>query len=256
MIPKIIHYCWLSNDPFPEIIQKCIDSWKEKLPDYEFIKWDTNRFDINSVPYVKEAFEAKKYAFCADYIRAYALYTMGGIYLDSDVMVHKSLDKFLHHKSFSSLEFNYYHLYSHISNKKEVMVGIEAAVLGSEKGCEWLKDVLDYLGTQHYTNSKKQEKNIMPRVIARILNKKYGFYYYPVYQKLKDDFHVYPAEVFSSKLMDGDNPVKYTTHLAANSWGFCEDKKFRNKVRELLKKAKLLEVTRKIRGIQKIGDEE
>ena len=64
MIPKIIHLCWLSGDPFPEDIQKCIDSWKAILPEYKIILWDKNRFDINSVPYVKEAFEAKKYAFC------------------------------------------------------------------------------------------------------------------------------------------------------------------------------------------------
>ena len=46
MIPKIIHYCWLSGDTFPEDIKKCIQSWKEILPDYEFWLWDTNRFYI------------------------------------------------------------------------------------------------------------------------------------------------------------------------------------------------------------------
>ena len=103
MIPKIIHSCWLSGDPFPEDIQRCIDSWKAILPEYKIILWDKNRFDINSVPYVKEAFEAKKYAFCADYIRIYALYKYGGIYLDSDVMVYKSFDPFLNLHAFASM---------------------------------------------------------------------------------------------------------------------------------------------------------
>ena len=170
-IPKIIHFCWLSDDPFPANIQECIDSWKRVLPDYEIIKWDRKRFDIESVPYVKEAYEAKKYAFCADYIRIYALYHYGGIYLDSDVMVYKSFEPFLNLHSFSSVEFHSYFLYAHISNKQERLVGIEAAVLGAEKGASWLKDVLEYYNGRHFSlNSKELKKNIMPRVIARVLH--------------------------------------------------------------------------------------
>ena len=96
MIPKIIHYCWLSGDAFPENIRTCFASWKQFLPDYEFRLWDTARFDVHSLPWTKEAFEAKKYAFAADYIRLYALYQFGGIYLDSDVLLYKSFDDLLH----------------------------------------------------------------------------------------------------------------------------------------------------------------
>ena len=74
MIPKIIHFCWMSGDPYPEKIKKCINSWKEKLPDYEIRLWDANSFDVNQSVWVKEAFEAKRYAFCSDYIRCYALH--------------------------------------------------------------------------------------------------------------------------------------------------------------------------------------
>ncbi|MCS2958344.1 hypothetical protein NXX53_17410 [Bacteroides salyersiae] len=91
MIPKRIHLCWLSGDPYPQKIQKCIDSWKVHLPDYEIMLWDLKRFDIAQVPWVEQAFRVKKYAFAADYIRLYALYNYGGIYLDSDVEVLKRL---------------------------------------------------------------------------------------------------------------------------------------------------------------------
>ncbi len=37
----------MSGDPYPEKIKKCINSWKEKLPDYEIRLWDANSFDIN-----------------------------------------------------------------------------------------------------------------------------------------------------------------------------------------------------------------
>ena len=75
------------------------------IPDYEIVCWDKERFDIESVPFVKHAYACRKYAFAADYIRLYALYTEGGIYLDSDVMAFKRFDRFLHHTAFSSIEY-------------------------------------------------------------------------------------------------------------------------------------------------------
>ncbi len=104
MIPKIIHFCWLSDEPYPESIQKCMNSWKEKLPDYEIWKWDFKRFPKGSAKWVDQAFEKRKYAFAADYIRLYALSNYGGIYLDSDVEVLKSFDDLLHLPYFIGME--------------------------------------------------------------------------------------------------------------------------------------------------------
>ena len=98
MIPKIIHYCWLSGDEIPEKLQLCMASWKKFLPEYEFMLWDLDRFDINQILWTKQAFESKKYAFAADYIRLYAIYTYGGIYLDMDVEVLKSFNPLLNRK--------------------------------------------------------------------------------------------------------------------------------------------------------------
>ena len=68
MIPKIIHYCWLSNDPIPQKLKECMETWKEKLPDYEFILWNFDRFDKNSSIWVQQAFDNKKYAFKLRYL--------------------------------------------------------------------------------------------------------------------------------------------------------------------------------------------
>ena len=95
MIPKKIHYCWLSGDPLPRKIRKCMDTWRRVMPDYELKLWDTNNFDVTSVPFVHEAFRERKWAFAADYIRMHALYTEGGVYLDSDVKVLKRFDDLL-----------------------------------------------------------------------------------------------------------------------------------------------------------------
>ena len=95
MIPKIIHYCWFGGKEMPPLVQKCIKSWKEHLPDYEFKLWNEENFDINSSEWCKGAYENKKYAFVADYVRLIALYKNGGIYLDTDEKMEKSLNPFV-----------------------------------------------------------------------------------------------------------------------------------------------------------------
>lgn len=131
MIPKIIHYCWISGDKFPEKIQMCYDSWKKILPDYEIIVWDYEKVHALNVRWCEEAMACKKYAFVADYIRFYALYNYGGIYLDSDVEVLKSFDNLLKLKYF-------------VGKERDTNGGWEAAIIGAEKGTSWLKLFLRY----------------------------------------------------------------------------------------------------------------
>ena len=104
MIPKIIHYCWFGGKPLPEDAKKYIESWEKYCPDYKICRWDESTFDINEIPYVKEAYEAKKWAFITDYVRLYVLKNIGGIYMDTDVEVIKNLDCFLNEKGFSGFE--------------------------------------------------------------------------------------------------------------------------------------------------------
>ena len=83
-IPKIIHYCWFGGNPLPEITKLCLESWRTLLPDYEIVCWSEENFDVSLIPFVQEAYEAKKWAFVSDYARLFALYQYGGIYLDTD----------------------------------------------------------------------------------------------------------------------------------------------------------------------------
>lgn len=129
MIPKIIHWCWLSDAPIPASLQKCMDSWKMYLPDYEFIHWNFQRFPKGKSKWVDEAFANKKYAFAADYIRLYALYNYGGIYLDMDVEVLKSFNPFLSLKTMMCWQ--------------NAIGGLEVAAFGVEKGSKWVKECLD-----------------------------------------------------------------------------------------------------------------
>ena len=249
MIPKIIHYCWFSQDEIPEETKCCIQSWIKWLPEFKIKKWTLKDFDVNNHQFTQEALLQKKWAFLTDYVRHYALYHYGGIYLDSDVMVYQSFDPFLNLCGFTSVEFHDYLLYAHVSNKRERLVGIEAAVLGAAKHSEWLKDVLQYYEGKHFSQKPKDiHMNLMPRVIARVLHQKYDFQYMPVYQRLSNGLEIYPAEVFSSHGAEG-TPIKYSTHLGANSWKM--PKGYRDLIRDFLEQIHLLNLTRKLRGIQK-----
>ena len=84
MIPKYIHYCWFGKGKKSELSQKCIISWKKYLPEYTLIEWNEDNCDINVFPYVRQAYENKKYAFVSDFFRLKALYEYGGIYFDTD----------------------------------------------------------------------------------------------------------------------------------------------------------------------------
>ena len=96
MIPKMIHYCWFGGNPLPESTKKYIRTWKQFLPDYKITEWNETNFDIQSAPaYVREAYEAKKYAFVSDYVRVQKLLQYGGIYFDTDVEVVRPFEQYL-----------------------------------------------------------------------------------------------------------------------------------------------------------------
>ncbi|AEE16183.1 glycosyltransferase family 32 protein [Treponema brennaborense] len=210
MIPKIIHLCWLSGDEYPENIKKCINSVYEKLPNYEIKIWTKENFDVGSVSWVKQAFDSKKYAFAADYIRFWSLYNYGGIYLDSDVEVVKNFDFFLNVKSFIGFE------YLNIP---------EAAVVGAEEGTDWVKTCLDwYDGKSFFAENGEMKKDVVPRLVKRVLEKKYN-------QKIVDTgkirefegltiypyFYFSPKNYFTGKIKVEDKTV--CIHHFASAWG-------------------------------------
>ena len=107
MIPKIIHYCWFGSSPLPYEFLTYIDGWKKIFPEFEIKCWDETTFDIfASLPFVQEAYQVKKYAFVADYVRMWAMYQYGGIYMDTDIQVLKRFDEFLNYRFFTAMEYH------------------------------------------------------------------------------------------------------------------------------------------------------
>ena len=103
-IPKTIHYCWFGRNPLPELALRCIESWRQYLPDYEIKEWNEDNFNVEMNQYVKEAYDAKKYAFVSDFARFWILHKFGGVYFDVDVEVVKSIDDIIDRGAFMGCE--------------------------------------------------------------------------------------------------------------------------------------------------------
>lgn len=230
MIPKKIHYCWLSKDPMPEKIKNCIQTWKQVMPEYELKLWNTENFDVCSVPYVNEAFENRKWAFAADYIRLYALYTEGGIYLDSDVEVLKSFDEFLGYSFFSSMEYHPFQVqqegsYRYIDKEGHRLadqyiagIQIQAAVMGAEKGCPYVAEVLDWYKERHFVKNDGTLGTdvIAPQIYARVAEKR-GFVYKDIEQDLVGNVKLFRSEIFAGNKREVTSN-SYAIHFCENSW--------------------------------------
>lgn len=214
MIPKIIHYCWFGRNPLPPLAVKCIESWKKYCPDYEIKEWNEDNFDLNSYPYVREAYDKRRFAFVTDVVRLYALYHEGGIYMDTDVEVLKPLDAFLSHHAFSGFE-----------DEMHVPTGIMA----SEKGGKWAKDNLAYYNNRHFL---KADGGVdLTTNVETITN-----YMLPLGLKQNNTFQdfpglitFYPKDYFCPKsYQDGQiylTENTHTIHHFAGSWITKADKR-------------------------------
>lgn len=206
MIPKIIHYCWFGGEK-PKKIQQCIQSWHEHLLDYEFVEWNTNNFDTNINQYVKDAYEAKKYAFVSDVARVKALSEMGGIYLDTDVIVYKSFDEILNHKCVLGFEQDEY---------------VATSFMACEKGHPLMKQFYEmYENLPFYDEKGNVISGTNVTKLTRMLMEK-GLERNNEYQSLEDEIVVYPREYFSpfeyGYFIDGKSENTICEHLFLVSW--------------------------------------
>lgn len=215
-IEKTIHYCWFGNGKKSELMNKCIKSWREKLPEYKIVEWNEHNFDINICPYVKEAYDARKYAFVSDFARFYILYNYGGIYMDTDVEVLKSLDNLLDNHAFAGFE-----------SKEGVNPGL---IIASEKKNEIIGEILNtYLNRKFIMNDGSYNTTTVVKYTTDTL-KKYGLKCNNKLQNIQN-MVIYPKTYFcplkseSNKTDFSENT--YTIHHFAATW-LSDDEKKRN----------------------------
>lgn len=200
MIPKKIHYIWFGRGEKNERVQKCIESWKKYLPDYEIIEWNEDNFDVGMCDFTRKAYEEGKWAYVADVARLWVLLNEGGIYMDTDVEVYKSLDEFLVEEAFMGFEDTNY---------------LSTAVIGAEKGNLYIRLLLDFYQSIDFikydiwTDYIKYEETspcIQTNLYALLGLKRDGSE-----QRLKH-LSVYPNSYFHTK------DEGYTYHSFGGSW--------------------------------------
>ena len=159
-IPKIIHYCWFGRGEIPERDQKCIESWKKYCPDYEIIQWNEDNYDVTQIPYMKEAYEAHRWAFVSDFARIDLICRYGGIYMDTDVELICPLDKLLEYSGYAGVEAD--------SNCINFGLGF-----GAEPGFPILQELCDHYKSLRFQN-EDGSLNLTPNpiIVTEYLQKK------------------------------------------------------------------------------------
>lgn len=181
MNSKYIHCCWFGGKPLPKLAKKCIKSWKKYLPDYEIIRWDETNVDLNECDFIKEAYENKKWAFVADYVRTKALYEMGGIYFDTDMLITKPIDFLLEKETFLGVEDSFM-----------VATGVWGAL---KPKTYFAKKMLDFYKGEHF-DVNNMFKFSIPRIMTKFLRELGYDYSKNEVQELSHNITIYPREYF------------------------------------------------------------
>lgn len=176
---KILHYCWFGGNPLPPSVEKYMESWKKFCPDFVIKRWDESNFDIAAVPFVKEAYDAEKWAFVSDYVRAYALYTEGGLYVDTDVEFIKGVDDLLH--------------CSFIGFESPDIVAPGLILYAVEPKQAFYDTILQFYNMLHYNEADKSEIT-SPKIYTKLLEE-FGLKKDNTLQQLHE-ITVYPMEYF------------------------------------------------------------
>ena len=207
MIPRKIHYCWHGGGEMPQLVKNCIVSWHKYMPDWEYRLWNEDNFDVNSTPYTTEAYAAEKYAFVSDYVRLWALYHEGGVYMDVDFEVYKPFDELLDNHAFAGFEG---------SKHNPVMMGVCA----SEAHGEWVTEMLKAYEGRHFIKpdgTYDMTTNVQFLTSIMAAN---GFQQNGKEQYYKD-LHVYPVDFFCPRQTTGEylrTENTYCEHKGLNSW--------------------------------------
>ena len=223
MIPKIIHYCWFGYSKKPKLVKDCIASWNFFLPEFEIIEWNETNCDL-SHPFVKQAYKEKKWAFVSDYIRLKKLYEIGGIYLDTDMLILKSINNFLEDNCFFGAEDA-----NHIS----------AGIIGAKKNDNFILNCMNQYDLLSQDELSYTQITI-PSIITRVFNLENGCFSFNNDVIVKNDVMVYPPDYFyplpfenrkdNIRYLNYVKPNSVAVHLWSASWiEYSEFHYFRNK---------------------------
>ena len=245
MIPRILHYIWFGHNPLTPLAEDCLASWKTTMPEWRIMRWDESNFDIAAAPlYVRQAYEARKYAFVSDYVRLWAMEQYGGLYMDVDFEVYRPFDDLMdRYPAFAGYEG---------SKRKPVMQG----VLASEPHGAWVQDMLSTYesrefiqpdgsldltpNTSYFTDRLEAQGFIADGVEKDVFVDNVYF------------LHVFPVHYFCPQLATGENvrnEETYCEHKGESSWAV--NNSWKSKLLALLSpkwKTRIIHLKRKLLG--------
>jgi mannosyltransferase OCH1-like enzyme len=207
MIPKIIHYCWFGRGEKPELAKKCIASWKKFCPDFEIREWNEDNCDYLTMPFMAEAYAAKKYAFVSDVMRLVVLEQYGGVYFDTDVEVVRDISPLLNDEGFIGFENNRF------VNSGQVMAAVPHQPI--------VQAMIDEYKKLHYMQPDSSAMPVgCPRLNSDVLER-FGLIRNGQ-EQIVAGIHVYPDDYFNpmdsttGKLTKTENT--YSIHWYSMSW--------------------------------------
>lgn len=238
MIPKKIHYCWIGSNSLTPLAEKCIQSWERYCNDYEIIRWDESNYDFTKNEYMRQAYEAKKWGFVPDYARLDIIYNHGGIYLDTDVEIVRSIDDLLENKCFAGVE-------SYSEDRLYIALGLG---FGAERKNPFIKEIRDTYEKLSFVNEDGSLNLIASPIYQTEFLKEKGLIYSEQIQNICG-MTIYPKKYFNPMDLNTGKIVlekdTFSIHHYAGSWLDSKQKK-RYEIHKFLNRILGIKTTNKI----------
>ena len=218
MIPKIVHLCWFSNDPYPAEIKMCLDTWHRIIPDYKIKVWNYEKAKAIGIPFIDEALEEHRWAFAADVVRFYAVWKDGGVYMDSDIKLFKRFDDLLPEEGFMTFCEKIY--------PEQKRFGLQAAFFAGSAGNNYCERVLEYYKSRHYRHSDGSVDNTISPYVMTSVAESLG---YEITDTTQDwgDLKIYPTHYLAPRKRYKIDDNTIGQHQVYGSW---RKRKFGRKV--------------------------
>lgn len=237
MIPKTIHYCWFGNKPIPTEYDRYIESWRKFMPEYEIQCWNESNFDVNSIPFTKEAYSVGKFAYVSDYARLRILYEHGGVYFDTDVEVISSIDDILSNGGFLAFEKN------STAKSGEILNVNPGLGFACKAGNQIIREALDFYESHHFIYPDGHTEQITIVKIVTDILKLHGLSRSDIPTTI-EGITIYPWDYFCpieflSSKMDISGNTRTIHHYSASWMSWTDRLKMKkgyyaNKIRKLL----------------------
>ena len=193
--------------PKTELAKKCIAGWRELYPDFEIREWNEDNSDCLSMPFMAEAYSAKKYAFVSDVMRLIALELYGGVYFDTDVEAVRDITPLLNEEGIIGFENDQF------VNSGQIMAAVPHHPV--------VQAMIEEYRKLHYMQPDGSVTPVgCPRLNTDVMER-FGLVRNGLEQSVAG-IHVYPADYFNpldsatGKLIKTENT--YSIHWYSMSW--------------------------------------